>query len=409
MRIDRNCRLSRWVAAVLVLASVACLDPVDPTRAEVAEVRVVFGAADSADTVQVRGTTRARAVAIAREGYDLGRTDFTFTSSDTTIATVDPTGVVRGVRAGTAVITASLPGGRSGDGSVRVIASSIAYTIPVGSSPGAMGFSTDYTRLFVTIGPDSLAVVDAIGFFRLLAVPLGLPGRSVAATGEAVYVTHPDQDSVSVISTGTSTLTNRIWVGAGPTGAAATSTRAFIAARYDRKIVILEPGRPALGLPVGGEPHEVAVSRDGRRLFATVDASGAWRLVVAAPAFPDTLQSLALPGRPGAIATTASGDRVVVLLPDAGKVVIYAEGTDGRYGESGSVDVGPSSGGVSLRLSGSPVAIASGNPLTVFDAATGQVSERIPDAGTGQVAIRPDGLFAFIASPSGGVLRVIVL
>ena len=409
MRTDFRGRLSAVLAGILAMTLAACLDPVDPTRVEVAEVRVVFGVADSADTVQVRGTTRARAVALAREGYDLGRTDFTFSSSDTTIATVDATGVVRGVRAGTATVTATLPDGRSGEGSVQVVSSTIAYTIPVGSSPGMMAFSTDYTRLFVTIAPDSLAIVDALGFFRLLAVPLALPGRSVAATAEAVYVTHPDQDSVSVISTGTSTLTNRIWVGAGPTGAAATSARVFIAARYDRKIVILEPGRPALGLPVGGEPHEVAVSRDGRRLFATVEAGGAWRLMVAAPAFPDTLQSLGLAARPGAIATTASGDRVVVLFPDAGRVAIFTEGADGRYVETGTVDVGTSAGGVSIRLAGAALAIASGAPLTLFDAATAQVSERIPEVGAGHVAIRPDGLFAFIGSPSGGVLRVIVL
>ena len=409
MRTDLWRGLSAVAAGLLVMTSAACLDPVDPVQAEVAEVRVVFGAADTSDTVQVRGTTRARAVALAREGYDLGRTDFTFSSSDTTVATVDATGVVRGVRAGTAVITASLPDGRSGEGSVSVISSTIAYTIPVGANPGMMAFSTDFTRLFVTIAPDSLAVVDALGFFRLLAVPLGLPGRSVAATAEAVYVTHPDHDSVSVISTGTSTLTSRIWVGAGPTGAAATSTRAFFAARYDRKIVILEAGRPALGLPVGGEPHDVAVSRDGRRLFATVETAGAWRLMVAVPAFPDTLHSLALPARPGAMATTASGDRVVVLLPSLAKVAIYAEGADGRLREAGMVDVGTSSGGVSVRLADATVAIASGEPLTLFDATSGQVSERIPDVGTGHVAIRPDGLFAFIASPSAGVLRVIVL
>ena len=409
MRTDLRRRLSSILTGLFLVTTAACLDPVDPTQVEVAEIRVMFGAADSADTVQVRGTTRARAVALAREGYDLGRTDFIFSSSDTTIATVDASGVVRGVRPGTAVVTATLPDGRSGDGRVQVVSSAVAYTIPVGSNPGMMAFSTDYTRLFVTIAPDSLAVVDALGFFRLLAVPLGLPGHAVAATAEAVYVTHPDRDSVSVISTGTSTLSNRIWVGAGPTGAAATSTRAFFAARYDRKIVILEAGRPALGLPVGGEPHDVAVSRDGRRLFTTVETAGAWRLVVAAPAFPDTLQSLALSGRPGAIATTASGDRVVVLLPGTGKVAIYAEGADGRYREAGTVDVGASPGGVSIRLADATLAVASGEPLTLFDATTAQISERIPDVGTGHVAIRPDGLFAFIASPSGGVLRVIVL
>lgn len=409
MRTDLTRMVARAASIVALAGAAACLDPVDPSRAEVAEVRVMFGAADSADTVQVRGTTRARGVALAREGYDLGRTDFAFSSSDTTIATVDANGVVRGVRAGTAVISAALPDGSSGTGTVRVVSSTIAYTIAVGSAPGAMAFSTDYTRLFVTIAPDSLAIVDALGFFRLLAVKLGLPGHSVAATAEQVYVTHPNHDSVSVVSTGTSTVTGRIWVGAGPTGAAATSTRAFIAARYDRKIVIIESGKPLLGLPVGGEPHEVAVSRDGRRLFATVERENGWRLVVADPTYPDTLQSIALPGPPGAIATTASGDRVVVLLPGAGSVVTFSEGRDGRYTESSIVDVGETPGGVSIRLTGPALAVASGQPVSLLDALAGTISEQIVDVGTGQVAIRPDGLFVFVAAPGAGVLRVISL
>ena len=410
MRAEPTNRLARMLtAAALVVGLAACLDPVDPGQADIAAIRVMFGAADTTDTVQVRGTTRARAVALAPEGYDLGRTDFTYSSSDTSVAVVDPTGVVRGVRAGTVVIRATLPGGQVGEGTVIVVASSIAYTIPVGASPGAMAFSTDHTRLFVTIAPDSLAIVDALGFFRLLAVRLGLPAGGVAATAEAVYVTHPADDSVSVISTGTSTLTNRIWVGAGPTGAAATSTRAFIAARYDRKIVIVEPGKPLLGIPAGGEPHEVAVARGGRRLFATVDVNGSWRLLVADPSFPDTLESIALPGRPGAITTDATGERVYVLLPDAGRVAIFAEGADGRYQAAGSVDVGAAPGGVATRPVGTPVTIASGEPLTIFDGVSGAVSERIPNVGTGHVAVRPDGLFAFIAAPASGVLRVLTL
>ena len=409
MRCDRFRFRSIALGVTLAAGMVGCLDPVDPSQAEVAAIRVVFGTADSTDTVQVRGTTRARAIALAQDGYDLGRTDFTFTSSDTTVAAVDPTGVVRGVRAGTAVIRAMLPDGSSGTATVVVVASTIAYTIPVGPAPGAMAFSTDYTRLYVVTGPDSLAIVDALGFFRLLAVPLGLAGGGVAATGEAVYVTHPFHDSVSVISTGTNTMTGRIWVGAGPTGAAATGTRAFIAARYDRKVVIVQAGQPNLAIPAGGEPHEVAVSRNGRRLFATVESSGAWRLLVAAPEFPDTLESIALSGRPGAIATDGTGARVYVLLPDEGSVVVFAEGEDGRYRQAGTFAVGSTPGGVSARLSGSPLAVASGEPATVLDPTSALPPEMVPGAGTGHVAVRPDGLFAFIAVPGAGVLRVITL
>lgn len=402
--------LTKFVTGAALLAGLAgCLDPVNPAEAEVAAIRVLFGAADTTDTVQVRGTTRARAIALARDGYDLGRTDFTYVSSDTTVAAVDPTGVVRGVRAGTAVIRAVLPDGRSGEGTLVVVASTIAYTIPVGSNPGAMAFSTDYTRLYVVTGPDSLAIVDALGFFRLLAVGLGLPGGGVAATGDAIYVTHPLSDSVSVVSTGTNAVNGRIWVGAGPTGAAATPTRVFIAARYDRKVVIVEPGKANLAIPAGGEPHEVAVSRDGRRLFATVESGGAWRLLAAAPAFPDTLESIALPGRPGAIATDGTGSRVYVLLPDAARVAVYGEGSDGRYRLEATVDVGASPGGVSARLAGTPLAVASGEPTTLFDVTSLQAPEHVSGAGSGHVAVRPDGLFAFIASRTSGVLRVITL
>lgn len=409
MRCDLSRLLASILGATLALGLVGCLDPVDPSQAEVAAIRVMFGAADTTDTVQVRGTTRARAIALARDGFDLGRTDFTYSSSDTTVAAVDASGVVRGIRAGTAVIRASLPDGRSGAATVVVAASTIAYTIPVGSSPGAMAFSTDYTRLYVVTGPDSLAIVDALGFFRLQALRLGLPGGGVAATGDAVYVTHPLHDSVTVIATGTNAVTGRIFVGAGPTGAAATNARVFIAARFDRKVVIVESGKPNLAIPAGGEPHDVAVARNGRRLFATVESSGAWRLLVAAPEFPDTLGSVALPGRPGAIATDGTGSRVYVLLPDAGRVLVFAEGADGRYREESSIAVGSTPGGVSARLTGTPIAVVSGEPAMVLDPTSTVPPELVPGAGSGQVAIRPDGLFAFIAVPSAGVLRVISL
>ena len=396
------------VIAPLILA-LACLDPVDPTDAAVAEVKVTFDGANTADTIQVRGTTRARAAAIANQGYDLGRTDFSFSSSNEMVATVDAAGVVRAVSPGTAMIRASLPGGVVGEGKVIVVPSTVEYTIPVGKSPGMMAFSPDYTRLYVTIAGDSLAIVDALGYFRLSALRLGLPGTGVAATADAVYVTHPATDSVSVIATSTTTLTGRIFVGAGPTGAAATAERAFIAARGARRIAVVEGGQAIGGIGVNGEPRDVAVSRDGRRLFATVDAGSAWRLVVANPAASDTLHSVTLSSAPGAIATDLSGRRVYVLLPTEARVSIFAEGADGRYAEVGALAVGAGAGGLSARLVGDPLVVASGAPLTVFDGVTTAVSETIPDVGTGPVAIRPDGVFAFISAVSDNLLRVIGL
>ena len=403
----RRCTAMSWVVPAALLAG--CLAPVDPSDAAVAAVQVTFDGTNTSDTIRVRGTTRARATALAHEGYDLGRSDFTFTSSDESVAVVEPTGVVRAVGAGTAVIRAVLPGGAAGEGEVLVVPSSVEYTIPVGNAPGAMAFSPDYARLYVVIAPDSLAIVDALGYFRLSAVPLGFAGGAVAATSSAVYVTHPADNTISVISTATNTLLRRLSPGLTPTGAAATAERAFIAIRGASRIAVLEGEAETGSIATAGEPHHLAVARDGRRLFATVNAGGAWQLVAAAPMSPGTLQTIALTSAPGAIATDLSGTRVFVLLPTEGRVAVFTEAGDGRYALSGSVPVGAGATGVSARLVGAPLVVASGAPVTVFDGGSLAVSEQIADVGTGPVAVRPDGVFAFISSVGSGVLRVIGL
>ena len=403
-------RAERRTAAALALALLlgACLDPVNPDAVPVARVQLTFDGGVAEDTIPIRGTTRVRAAALAGAGHVLAREDFSYATADTTIAVVDAAGVVRGVRAGTTRVTAWLPEGTRGEATVVVTPTGVAYVIPVGRTPGALSFSVDYTRLYALVAPDSLAIVDALGYFRLAAVGLGLPAHDVAAGGDAVYVTHPGVDSVSVISTATSERTARLWVGAGPTGVAATAERAFVAARYDRRIVMIEDGRAALGIPVGGEPHHVAVARDGRRLFTTVQRDGAWRLVVAAPTFPDTLESLALSSEPRAIATDAAGGRVYVLLAGERRVVAFAEQADGHYRPAGSADVAADAGGLSVRPSGSPL-LVSGEPAALIDATTMTVLERVPGVGSGAVAVRPDGVFAFFGAPTAGVLRVVGL
>lgn len=404
-------RSARRVAALGTIALLgACLDPVDPGAAPVATIEVMFDGTNRKDTINVRGTTRARAIAVAEAGYDLGRTDFTFTSSNEAVAVVEPTGVVRAVSPGTALIRATLPGGVVGEGEVVVIPSTVEYTIPVGRTPGAMAFTPDYTRLYVTIDADSLAIVDALNYNRQSAIGLGLPGVGVAATSENVYVTHPASDSVSVVSTATNTVTRRIFVGDDPAGAAATAERAFIAVRGDRRIAVVEGMQVARTIGLAGAPRDIAVARDGRRVFATMDVGGGvWRLAIANPAAGDTIHSVALSSEPGAISTDLSGTRVFVLLPGEGRAAVFTEGGDGRFTPTGSIAVGSGATGISARLVNTPLVVVSGAPVTIFDGGTVALSEQVADVGTGQVAVRPDGVFAFIANVTAGVIQVIGL
>ena len=97
------------------------------------------------------GTTQQLAV-VARDGNNTaiaGLTAFTFGSTDTTIATVSPTGLVSGVRAGTAKIGVAL----TGDGATRV--DTVAVTVNSFSNVATVttpGLSFDPARVDITKG-----------------------------------------------------------------------------------------------------------------------------------------------------------------------------------------------------------------------------------------------------------------
>lgn len=402
-------RADRLLALAASLALSACLAPMDPSTVSVAAVRVTLGdRGSSVDTIEVRATVQVRAAAIAAEGYDVGRTDFHYASANPAVAVVDSLGTVRGVAVGTTTITASLFNGKSGTATVVVVPSTVAYRIPVGGVPGAIAFSPDYSKAYVAVGSDSLAIVDAFGFFRIQTLDLGQRIGAVASTGTAVYATNPDVDSVSIVSPATKTLVGRMWVGAGPAGIAANGNTAYVAARYDHKVVIVDAGRVTLGIPMGGEPHDVALSGSGTRLFATVDRGGAWYVVSANPIAPDTLASYALPARPAALAASRDGDALYVVVPGTGLLQLGVN-TSGAMTLARTAPLPAGAAGVAVRSFDVPYVVVSGTPLTIFDGATLGSPEQLAGGGDGFAALRPDGLFVFVGDRSTGEVHVIGL
>ena len=402
----------RHLTIVLLLATAGCLSPVDPvSSAAIAAVRATIGDRGfAADTIQVRATTRVRATALAAAGYDLGVSDFAYVSSNPAVAVVDGNGTVRGVAPGSVSITATAPGGKSATVGVVVVPSTIAYTITVGDSPGPITFSSDYTRAYVATAGDSLVVVDALGFFRISAAEVGAPAYALAATGTDVYLTHPALDSVTLVGTANSQSLGRAFLGAGPSGVVASGGRAWIAARYDRRLVVVEGSSTTGTIPLGAEPHDLALDATGTSLFATVEDAGAWRVAIVRLAGADTAGSFSVAPGPSALASSATGDRVYLLYPGERLVRVYARGSDGAYALQGTVSTGASPGGIAARHVGEvPYVVVSGEPATVFDGVTLQVYDRVAAVGTGSVAIRPDGLFAFVSAPGTTAVNVLGL
>ncbi len=89
----------------------------------------------ASDTITPGDTLRLTAEATDANGHVVAGTELAWTSGDTAVAVVDATGLVRGIREGTATITAST-GGVSGTATVTVsVGSRVTLDSSVGSAP----------------------------------------------------------------------------------------------------------------------------------------------------------------------------------------------------------------------------------------------------------------------------------
>ncbi|MGW2698772.1 YncE family protein [Streptomyces sp. NPDC001340] len=91
-----------------------------------------------------------------------------------------------------------------------------------------------------------------------LAVPLAVATPAAAQTGTFTYVTNFGSDSVSVIDTGTNTVTATVPVGDGPFDVAVTpdGTRAYVANNFSDTVSVIDTTTSTViaTVPVGDSP-----------------------------------------------------------------------------------------------------------------------------------------------------------
>ena len=97
----------RWVGAVVMLATLGCSQESDPMFNEVAEVRVFSATGYS---VQVGQTLQLEGRAVTWGGVRVDERISSWTSTNTSIATVSNTGLVTGVAVGSTNIIATAQG-----------------------------------------------------------------------------------------------------------------------------------------------------------------------------------------------------------------------------------------------------------------------------------------------------------
>ena len=106
--------------------------------------------------------------------------------------------------------------------------------------------------------------------------------------------------------------------------------------------------------------------------------------------------------------TNADGSRVYVLLA-TGELRAFTATAGGALSAAGSVTTQNGATDIAARVVGPADLLVAGEPLLLLDGPTLATFDRVAGAGTGSVAIRPDGLFAFVITAGRRAINVVGL
>lgn len=297
------------------------------------------------------------------------------TSNNTVTATVSvglsPTAVAVSP-SGSRVYVANTAGG-----TVSVIdsaASKRIATVSVGLSPVALAVSSDGNRVYAALrGSDQIAVMDAAKNTVITRVRVGDAPQDIAITsdGTRLYAVN-GAGSVSVIDTSSNrVVAQAIAVGPSPTAAAVSrdGSRVYVANGNDTVSVIDTSSATVIQTfsidttpELGG--HDIAISADGSRLYATDQRDAVLRVVTVVPGNnPPALTAGPSVGEPSSSTGAVSGSFTVrdldgdplshttVIPPASGEVAVTASPSAGSTAfayvytprESARLQAGPNS------------------------------------------------------------------
>jgi uncharacterized protein YjdB len=182
---------AKAVGVALVTAS--CGSAADTAAVTVTQLVEMVTLSAASVSVPVGGTQQLAATALDSRGNPVSGAAFSWASSSGAVASVDPTGQVTGVAAGTATVTAS-SGGKSASASVSVSAPAPAPVATVTVSPNPASVPTGSSMALTVV------LRDASGNL--------LTGRSVTwSSSNTAVATVSAAGSVTGVAAGTATVT----------------------------------------------------------------------------------------------------------------------------------------------------------------------------------------------------------
>lgn len=378
-------------------AAVACSDNSGPAPIPAG---VVITPGDT--LVPARKTVAYHATLVDTAGQPISGGPFTWTSDDTTIATVSSTGVVTARRIGIADIYASSDT-LSGFVTIQVMDSLITTRLFLGAS--AVGLAVSGTKAYVTlVDVDSVARVDvpAEAASDHLAAGYLPTGVSFNPAGTKAYVT--SQGGVlGVLDAITNTFTNTIPIPGAPfvNLTSADNATVWVTSGSLNRVYAVNATTLAItdSAVAPGGPNGLALHPTLPRLYVSGSADGNVYELDASTL--DSLRSWDLAGSAQGMVVTPDGSRLIVA-DELGKInaITLATGAVGA-----PVTIAGTPYGLALSPDGTRIAVScTSGTVVVLDTATLAVVKTIETRGVPRrLAYRADGNRLLVANEAGWV------
>jgi YVTN family beta-propeller protein len=287
--------------------------------------------------------------------------------------------------------------------------------VPLDLIPNDVAMSTDGRRLYVTC-PDSTGFVLVLDTeSHTVTDRIDCPEAErvvIAPDGRRLYVTSPGRGTVSVIDTGTHTVTRTISIGNMPLNLAVTPDGARVYVTADPGGAMLLAGLVAVidtasekvirTFRVGGRNSAVAVAPDGERVYVADSKAGTVRVI---DAKTDTVIGEPIP--------VGRNPRNLVVTPDSRRVVVLGDGIRVIDAATTTVTAAPDSSlsssfpeparDIVVDGDGSHAYVSCMDMVFVVDTKSGEMirSNIRLDGAPGAMAITPDGHRAYAAASLG--------
>ncbi|MFY9630680.1 MAG: alkaline phosphatase family protein [Candidatus Cybelea sp.] len=155
----------------------------------------------------------------------------------------------------------------NGDGAVRIgklDALRGARPIAVGFRPRNLAFSTDGKMLFVAVRSGSYVAAVDVATLRVHHITTDLHPSDVLVSGNTIYVSQADADTVGAYDAQTGKRRSDVFVGSvahtigsSPNALALEGDRLFVSLGAANEVVVLRSGRIAARLPAGWYPTDI--------------------------------------------------------------------------------------------------------------------------------------------------------